>query len=152
MEKKTEYTHTVQYYETDKMGVTHHSNYIRWMEEARVDYLSRMGWDYAKLEAMGIVSAVVNVSCDYRRPTTFSDPVTICTSIAEFRGVTVKFAYRMTGPNGDEVCTGTSLHAFLNSEGRPVSIKRCYPDLYNSFCLLASPSDPEDKRPPQKGD
>ena len=33
-----EYIHTVQYYETDKMGITHHSNYIRWMEEARVDF------------------------------------------------------------------------------------------------------------------
>lgn len=29
------YLHKVQYYETDKMGIAHHSNYIRWMEEAR---------------------------------------------------------------------------------------------------------------------
>ena len=36
------YKHKIQYYETDKMGVTHHSNYIRWMEEARVDFLSQM--------------------------------------------------------------------------------------------------------------
>lgn len=32
------YLHKVQYYETDKMGIVHHSNYIRWMEEARVDF------------------------------------------------------------------------------------------------------------------
>ena len=44
------YNHTVQYYETDKMGITHHSNYIRWMEEARVDFLKQIGWDYDKLE------------------------------------------------------------------------------------------------------
>ena len=37
------YNHTVQYYETDKMGITHHSNYIRWMEEARVDFLKQIG-------------------------------------------------------------------------------------------------------------
>ena len=30
------YLHKVQYYETDKMGIAHHSNYIRWMEEARL--------------------------------------------------------------------------------------------------------------------
>ena len=29
------YVHTVKYYETDRMGFTHHSNYVRWMEEAR---------------------------------------------------------------------------------------------------------------------
>ncbi len=36
--------HQVQYYETDKMGVTHHSNYIRFMEEARVAFLKALGW------------------------------------------------------------------------------------------------------------
>ena len=41
------YRHIVQYYETDKMGITHHSNYIRWMEEARIDFLRQIGWDYA---------------------------------------------------------------------------------------------------------
>ncbi|MFR6379821.1 MAG: acyl-CoA thioesterase [Evtepia sp.] len=39
------YQHTVQYYETDKMGIVHHSNYIRWMEEARVAYLAQLGWN-----------------------------------------------------------------------------------------------------------
>ena len=40
------YQHYVQYYETDKMGVTHHSNYIRFMEEARVDFFKNIGFDY----------------------------------------------------------------------------------------------------------
>lgn len=31
-----DYILAVQYYETNKMGITHHSNYIRWMEEARI--------------------------------------------------------------------------------------------------------------------
>lgn len=36
-----DYEHRAQYYETDQMGIIHHSNYIRWMEEARMDFLSR---------------------------------------------------------------------------------------------------------------
>ena len=52
------YLHTVQYYETDRMGITHHSNYIRWMEEARVDLLSQLGWPLEKLEAMTAVCSV----------------------------------------------------------------------------------------------
>ena len=47
------YHHKVQYYETDKMGIVHHSNYIRWMEEARIDFLGQIGWNYKKLEDMG---------------------------------------------------------------------------------------------------
>ena len=132
----TGYVHTVQYYETDKMGVTHHSNYIRWMEEARVDFLSQAGWDYAKLEAMGIISAVVNVNCDFKRPTTFFDRITIYAVVTEFSGVTMKFAYEMENQDGVKVCSGTSLHAFLNAVGRPISIKQKHPELFDAFCKL----------------
>ena len=52
------YEHTVQYYETDKMGIVHHSNYIRWMEEARIDFLDRIGWNYKVMEDEGIISPV----------------------------------------------------------------------------------------------
>lgn len=40
------YQHKVQYYETDKMGITHHSNYIRFLEEARIDFLEKIGYGY----------------------------------------------------------------------------------------------------------
>ena len=67
------YIHKVQYYETDKMQITHHSNYIRIMEEARMDFLSQIGWGYENLEREGIVSPVVDLSCEYKKTTTFSD-------------------------------------------------------------------------------
>ena len=59
------YKHKVCYYETDKMGITHHSNYIRWMEEARVDFLEKIGFGYDKLEEMGIMSPVIGIECDH---------------------------------------------------------------------------------------
>lgn len=60
------YLHHVQYYETDRMGITHHSNYIRWMEEARVAFLEELGWGYEKLEDMGIVSPVTQAACEFK--------------------------------------------------------------------------------------
>ncbi|MCQ2558501.1 MAG: acyl-CoA thioesterase, partial [Oscillospiraceae bacterium] len=87
------YMHTVQYYETDRMGITHHSNYVRWMEEARVDFLKQIGWDYAKLEELGIVSPVVELNCSYKNSTTFADEVQINVSIKEFRGVRLVLHY-----------------------------------------------------------
>ena len=59
----TPYRHRVNYYATDKMGVTHHANYIHWMEEARIDFLDQLGWPYEKLEALGVVSPVTAVQC-----------------------------------------------------------------------------------------
>ena len=52
--------HKVQYYETDQMGVVHHSNYIRWFEEARAEWMEAVGLPYAQLEAEGIASPVLS--------------------------------------------------------------------------------------------
>ena len=61
------YTHQVQYYETDKMQITHHSNYIRFMEEARIDFLNHIGFGYDKMEELGISSPVIGIQCDYKK-------------------------------------------------------------------------------------
>ena len=127
------YIHRVQYYETDKMGITHHSNYIRWMEEARVAFLAEIGWDYAKLEEMGIVSPVLNISCDYKKTTTFSDEISIDVSIREFRGVKLFLTYVMKNDKGEIVCTAESSHAFLDTNGRPLKVKQDFPELYETL-------------------
>ncbi|MCR4903265.1 MAG: acyl-CoA thioesterase [Butyrivibrio sp.] len=131
-----EYLHIVQYYETDKMGIVHHSNYIRWMEEARIDFLARIGWDYAKLEDMGIISPVLAVTCDYKRSTTFSDKVYISVAVKEFKGVKLHLSYEMKNEEGTVVCMGTSSHAFLNSQGRPIRMKQEFPELFETLTKL----------------
>ena len=56
------YEHKAQYYETDRMGIIHHSNYIRWFEEARVDFLEQIGMPFETVEARGLSSPVLSVS------------------------------------------------------------------------------------------
>ena len=62
MGEQKAYQHKVQYYETDQMGIVHHSNYIRWFEEARTDYMERLGIGYEKMEEQGILSPVLSVT------------------------------------------------------------------------------------------
>ena len=132
-----DYIHTVQYYETDRMGITHHSNYIRWMEEARIDFLSQIGWDYARLEEMGIISPVINVNCDYKKTTTFSDKIAIKVLVKEFKGVKLFLSYEMKNEDGVIVCTASSTHAFLTKEGKPVRVQKEYPEFYKALTELA---------------
>ena len=75
------YTHKAQYYETDQMGIIHHSNYIRWFEEARVGFLDSIGCPYSYMEEQGIVSPVLEVSCQYHSMVHFSDLVDITVSV-----------------------------------------------------------------------
>ncbi len=130
------YTHKVSYYETDKMGITHHSNYIRWMEEARIDYFDEIGYSYDRLEAEGVISPVVSVNCNYKKTTTFPDSVDICVRIVNFNGVKLTLGYEMKNADGDIVCTAESVHCFLNDKGYPVMIKKDYPDMYETFANL----------------
>ena len=131
-----DYTHYVQYYETDKMGITHHSNYVRWMEEARVDFLKQIGWDYAKLESEGIISPVVGVSCKYKNSSTFDDLITIKVNVDEYSGIKLKFRYLMTNSKGQTVCEGSSEHCFVSADGKIIQIKKSYPELSQIFINL----------------
>lgn len=122
------YIHKVNYYETDKMGITHHSNYIRWMEEARIDFLEQIGFGYAKLEEDGIISPVIGVECEYKSPTKFGDLVDIKVEIEEFKGVRLVIKYLMTKHDSNEmVLEGRTKHCFLNGEGRPIILKKQFP-------------------------
>ena len=140
-EKYKIYEHVVQYYETDKMGITHHSNYIKWMEEARIDFLEHIGWNYARLESLGIVSPVVSIECKYKVTTTFSDIVHISVSVEEFKGVKLSLRYHMINGEDKIVCEAKSEHCFLNLQGTPIRLKREFPEFYNTLTELANASD-----------
>ena len=129
------YRHKVQYYETDKQGVTHHSNYIRIMEEARVDAMEQMGFGYERMEEAGVFSPVMGVTCDYKRPTTFPDTIEVEITVAELSKLKAKFAYKMTC-NSKVVCLGTSLHCFLDRNGRPVVIEEQFSEFYQELVKL----------------
>lgn len=125
------YQHEVKYYECDRMGITHHSNYVRFMEEARVDYMDKMGYGFDRVEAEGVVSPVVSVSCNYKHTTTFKDLINIKVWVSKFGEVRFDFSYEMSV--GDRiVCTAQSTHCFMEN-GRPVAISKRLPELYEAI-------------------
>ena len=125
------FSRRVQYYETDMMGVTHHSNYIRWMEEARVDLMDRIGFPYSRMEAEGVLCVVKSLQVNFLKPCTFGDEVDIAVTVRDFNGVVVTLAYDMK-VRDELVFSGTSEHVFLNREGRFVRMKKMMPE----FCAV----------------
>lgn len=47
------------------MGIIHHSNYVKWMEEARMDLMDQMGLSYKQMEEMEIISPVLSIAVEY---------------------------------------------------------------------------------------
>ena len=122
------YQHEVKYYECDRMGITHHSNYVRFMEEARIDFLDALGYGFDRIEAEGVVSPVISISCNYKHPTTFKDRIDIYVVISNMQDHKFEFTYTMKVA-GKVVCLGQSTHCFMEN-GRPVVIAKRLPELY----------------------
>lgn len=85
------YERMVYYYETDRMGIVHHSNYIRWFEEARLDWMKQIGWDYKTIEDDNIIIPVLSVSAEYKTMSRYGDNIVIYVKLAEYTGIRIGF-------------------------------------------------------------
>ena len=122
------YERKVYYYETDRMDCVHHSNYIRWFEEARIHFMQVWGFPYEELEAGGLVSPVLHAEADYRTMTRFGETVEIEAGVESYNGTRIAFCYTVRNQETGEIrCQGRTVHCFLNPAGRPVSLKKANP-------------------------
>ncbi|MCD7927994.1 MAG: acyl-CoA thioesterase [Oscillospiraceae bacterium] len=140
------YPRKVQYYETDKMAIVHHANYVRWLEEARLEYGSLHDISYEQMEAEGIMMPVLEVNCRYRTPMEFGQTAQVYTRMAAFNGVRVKYEYEIFClETGALVLQGYSWHCFVDAESRrPLNLKTHHPKFYQlSVQLLELESDME---------
>ena len=125
------FTRTALYYETDQMGIIHHSNYIRWFEEARLHYMKEIGLPYDALERMGIIIPVLSVECRYRLPVHYDETVRIYMSITKFNGGKMRVAYEVRDEQTGELRSeGASEHGFVDRDFKPVRMKLDYPEVY----------------------
>jgi acyl-CoA thioester hydrolase len=109
----------VRYAETDMMGVVYHGSYLPWFEIGRTTLLKEHGLSYRQLEADGFRLPVLEVSAKYLRPALYDDTLTIVTTMRERPLLRIRLEYEVF--RGDELrATGTTAHAFIDREGRPV--------------------------------
>ncbi len=128
------YERKVYYYETDKMSVMHHSNYIRIFEEARVSFLQQAGMPFEDIESQGLMMPVLSAECHYKRPLVFDEPFAVYAKIVKFNGATLNMEYRIISKKSGELCAdGTSSHCFTDMNMKPVRTKHSHPDIYKLF-------------------
>ena len=122
------------YYETDQMAVVHHSNYLRWLEEARLDFLDQMGFPYDKMEEMGIMIPVLSSSCQYKYAVRFNETVCIKLHLEEFNGLKFRISYNVTDKDTDEIrLIAETAHFFVDNNFKPIRIKNVNREIYDIF-------------------
>ena len=135
----TDCEHLVQYYETDQMGVTHHSNYVRWFEESRTKLFEELGMGYKGMEEQGIICPVVGITAKYKTMAKYCDTVVIRAEIVRYTGVRFEIKYTIFDKETEQVrCTGTSEHCFINRSGKVISLQREKPEVHERFDMLVN--------------
>lgn len=129
--EKNIYTRRANYYETDMMGIVHHSNHIRYFEEARIFFMRNIGCDVMEMEQQGIIIPNVDAYARYHTPIRFDEEVDITVKLSKFTGAIMEFQYEAyLKTTGQLAATGHTQHCFVGSNFKPMSLKRKYPDYY----------------------
>ena len=125
------YVRVINYYETDQMHVVHHSNYARYLEEARLHLMDQVGLSYDKLEEMGIIIPVLELHDYYIKSVTYGDIIEIVPTIIKLTPVRFTLKYEIFRSGTDELLhTAETSHAFVDRDFKPMNMKKKFPDLY----------------------
>ena len=131
-----EYSRPVFYYETDKMGVVHHSNYLRWLEEARTQFFNDKNLAYVETESYGVLSPITDATLKFKYPARFGDTFTVKLNMIKYTGVRFKVEYIVVNQNNDVLLEGESSHAFIDESFKPVSLARAIPERHELMKAL----------------
>lgn len=119
----------VRYAETDQMGIVYHANYLVWMEIGRTKLIEDLGFSYASMEEQGVLSPVIDLNVEYKKPLKYGQKASIHTWVQEYSGVKVVYGYEMYTPAGELAIRAVSSHVCVKKDTfRPINIKKTFPD------------------------
>lgn len=132
------YERKTNYYETDQMALIHHSNYVRYLEEARLYYMEQFGLPYSYVEEQGILIPVLGVSVEYKKAIHYGETVVIQEWMQQFSPVKFSIYYEIRNKKTNELhATATSKHCFVDKTLSPIRLRKEYPQIYEAFQTVA---------------
>ena len=121
----------VIYADTDAMGIVYHTNYIKWFEVGRNEYLRELGYPYFRLESEKLWLPVASVECLYKAPARYDDILEITAWMSELKAASLTMSYEIRKEEtGELLVTGSTRHAITDDQMKPVRFKRYNPELY----------------------
>ena len=108
----------IRYYETDQMGIVHHSNYIRYFECGRSDMMAKAGLPIEKIEEAGVMLPIVSVDCRYRRPAKMGDRIRIVSIVDRVPSAKLFVRTEIFNQNDDLLVEGSVTLGFIDSQTR----------------------------------
>ena len=131
---KFEHNLDVRYYETDQMGIVHHSNYIRYFECGRMAMLDEVGLPMHKIEDTGIMLPIISVECRYKYPARLGDRLRIVTWFNELPRARFTVMSEVYNQDGQLLVEGSVSMGFIDSATRlPIRCPKTLSDLFEQY-------------------
>lgn len=123
-----EYRFRVTYAETDKMGIVHHSNYVKYYEVARWELFRSLGVSYHSIEDAGYMVPVVNMNLRFIKTAEYDDLLTVRTRLKAIRGARMWVTYMLYNEQLELINEAETELAFVRSDswrpcGAPLFVK-----------------------------
>ncbi len=133
---------TVRYAETDMMGIVHHSRYYPWFEQARTDFIKKIGMTYSEMEKRGIMLPLTETGAKYYYGLKYEDEVLVKCSLTNLTVARCEFGYEVYKlPEMKLMTTGKTCHGFVNEHFVPINMKKLHPDIWQALNSLMSAED-----------
>ena len=124
----------VLFADTDAMGVVYHTNYIRWFEYGRNEFMRQLGVAYTELGKLGLNLPLTKVSCNYLKFATYDQVLTIETKFDYIKRASIRFNSRIWDENRENIIAeGYTIHACTNNEGRIRRIPQLLLELISKY-------------------
>jgi len=133
--KKKSFTTSVivRYCETDAMSYSHHSNYLKYYEVGRLNWLKKIGFSYFKMEKDDIILAVVKSKITFRKPAYFEDKLKIKTTLLNPPSYSLEFQYEIF-KDKTLINEGYTKLIFLNGKNnKPIRCPKEITDAINNY-------------------
>ena len=108
----------VEYHHTDQMGIVHHSNYVKFFEVARTEWLRAAGLTYAEMERRGVMMPIVDVAVKYRNPAVYDELISVTAFVDAMPMARMTFRYEVRGEDGREIASGSTTLGLIDSQTR----------------------------------
>lgn len=135
----------VRYGETDMMGVVYHANYLLYFEEARTDFLDKVGFPYIEFERRGYMCPIYSVNLQYGEPLRYGEDAYVLTTVVENRPTRTTYLQQVFRADADPavdkpLVSGHITACIVDKDSfKPISIKRHFPELFNFYETIVQP-------------
>ena len=130
--------HRVYYYDTDKMGVVYHSNYLKWMEVARTEFFRDI-LPYSTLEEMGVMLPVKTLNIEYFNSVKYDELIKIKIKLLEFSKIKIKFLYEIYDESFTQIkAKAETVNVFTDADGNLKRLSGEAADLFGNYIQASS--------------